>query len=726
MTSSPDLIATPSTERYRLGKLLGNGGFGDVHEAWDPALQRTVAIKRLKPDLVRDQPDNLLQEARLAASLRHPAFIQIYSLEDDGHSKSIVMELVGGKTLHQLLSTTRLSRDQILDIVCQLADAMAQAHAAGLIHGDLKPANLMIEPSGQLRIMDFGLARKIDPLATESGDVLQTQGTIAYLAPEILNGKHPSTLSDIYAVGVLMYEMMHGERPFAHLHGLALAAAQVQSSCSQWNFAPDADQDMVALVRAMCVPDPNARIATMAEVQKAARALREPGMHTVPAFPKMPNATAVHAPFRLKPRKTAYGALAAVAISLLIGMTYLMTSQDLPRPWLPPMSDAARISNGMAALRHFDRDGSLDIATENFNSILTKQPSHAAAAAGMAITYALRYAGDRSDASWLQRAEASAQTALSLDDQLALGYAAKSLIRWQKNQNEESLKFAESALQLDPSNLFALSAKTGALIDLERYPEAEHSIAVSRKLHPEERSFVDQLGILHFRQHNYDAAEKAFRESISMNPDAVFSYANLNAVLLRQGRENEALQVLQQGLQVRPNGQLYSNLGTTLFSRGDYVGAAKAFEHAISASKGGSIAYLRWANLADTLRWLPGRERDSRQAYRNAAALLKPLLQRSQDDATMISRMGLYAAKLGDKDTALLMSKKAVTVQSDSASIRFRAAVAYEINGERDAALKELESAQQLGYPRTLIETEPDLLALRNDPRFDLLKTEVK
>ena len=137
MTSPPDLIATPSTERYRLGKLLGNGGFGDVHEAWDPALQRTVAIKRLKPDLVRDQPDNLLQEARLAASLRHPAFIQIYSLEDDGHSKSIVMELVGGKTLHQLLSTTKLSRDQILDIVCQLADAMEQAHAAGLIHGDL-------------------------------------------------------------------------------------------------------------------------------------------------------------------------------------------------------------------------------------------------------------------------------------------------------------------------------------------------------------------------------------------------------------------------------------------------------------------------------------------------------------------------------------------------------------------------------------------------------------
>ena len=724
MTSSPDLLANPSTERYRLGKLLGNGGFGDVHEAWDPALQRSVAIKRLKPDLVRDQPDNLLQEARLAASLRHPAFIQIYSLEDDGHSKSIVMELVGGKTLHQLLATTKLSRDQILDIVCQLADAMAQAHAAGLIHGDLKPANLMIEPSGQVRIMDFGLARKIDPLATESGDVLQTQGTIAYLAPEILNGKHPNTLSDIYAVGVLMYEMMHGERPFAHLHGLALAAAQVQSSCAKWTFALDADQDMVALVRAMCAPDPSARIPTMMEVQQTARSLYRAGTHTAPSVPTVPDLAAVSGPSPINRRRITYSAL--VLILLLIGacITSLSGSNNLPRQWIPSVSDAARMSNGMAALRHFDRDGSLDIATENFEAILAKQPEHAAAMAGMAIAYALRYAGDRSDASWLQRADASAQMALALNDQLALGYAAKSLVRWQQNRNEESLKFSQQALQLDPSNLFALNTKNGALLDLQRYSEAELSINKAREAHPTQRLFIDQTGDLRFREHDYIRAEQAFRQSIDVDPDAVYAYANLSAALIRQGRDTEALQILQQGLQVRPNGQLYSNLGTALFNREDYVGAAKAFQHAVSSSKGTSIAYLRWANLADTLRWIPGREQDSQQAYRNAAAILRPLLKQSPDNATNVSRMGLYAAKLGDKTTAFLMSQKAVTSDADNPNIRFRAAVAYEIIGRRDDALNELNSAQRLGYPTKLIGTEPDLLALRSDPRFDLLRME--
>lgn len=722
MTSSPDLLANPSTERYLLGRLLGNGGFGDVHEAWDPALQRSVAIKRLKPDLVRDQPDNLLQEARLAASLRHPAFIQIYALEDDGHSKSIVMELVEGKTLHQLLSTTKLSRDQILDIVCQLADAMAQAHAAGLIHGDLKPANLMIEPSGQLRIMDFGLARKIDPLATESGDVLQTQGTIAYLAPEILNGKHPSPLSDIYAVGVLMYEMMHGERPFAHLHGLALAAAQVQSSCNQWAFAADADQDMITLVRAMCAPNPLARMSTLEEVRLSAHTLQGSNAPTTAILRASPKVASILSPPRRVWQKIAYSVLAGMLILGVI--TYLSTSENLTHQRLLLVSDAALMSKGMAALRHFDRDGSLDIAIDNFGAILERQPNHAAAAAGLALAYALRYAGDRGDETWLQRADASAQAAVTLDDQLALGYAAKSYVRWQQGRFEDSLQLAQQALRLDPSNIFALNTKSGVLIRIQRYTQAEHNIEVARRAHPNERIFVDRLGELRFRQSNYTGAEQAFRESIQIEPDAASAYANLSIALVQQGRDEEALQVLQQGLQVRPSGQLYNNLGTALFSRGDYIGAAKAFEHAVSASKGNSIAYLRWANLADTLRWIPGRERDSQQAYRKAAALIKPRLERAPSDATLMSRMALYAAKLGDKSSALQLSQKAVTTKPASPDIRFRAAIAYEISGQREAALAELASAQQLGYPTKLIGTEPDLLALRGDPRFELLRME--
>jgi serine/threonine-protein kinase len=259
---------------------------------------------------------------------------------------------------------------------------------------------------------------------------------------------------------------------------------------------------------------------------------------------------------------------------------------------------------------------------------------------------------------------------------------------------------------------------------MQRYPEAERSITAASKAHPKERLFIDQLGTLRFRQGDYAGAEKAFRESIQVEPDAVFAYANLSGALVRQGRDDEALHVLQQGLQIRPSGNLYSNLGTALFNRGDYIGSAKAFEHAVSVSKGNSIAYLRWANLADTLRWIPGRERDSQQAYRKAAALIKPLLTRTPGDVTLASRMGLYAAKLGDTTSAAQLSQQAVGASPTNPDVRFRAAIAYEVIGLRDAALSELAVAQQLGYPTKLIGTEPDLLALRSDPRFDLLRME--
>ncbi|OFA02609.1 serine/threonine-protein kinase [Duganella sp. HH101] len=720
--------ASQSLGRYQLRKLLGQGGFGQVHEAWDPALQRCVAVKRLMPDLLQGQAANLIGEARLAASLRHPAFVQIYGLEDDGRSQSIVMELVDGKTLRQLLSEqSSLGAQQLLDIVCQLADAMEQAHIAGLVHGDLKPANLMIEPSGQLRIMDFGLARKIDPLATESASDIKSQGTVAYLAPETLLGKPPNQLSDIYAVGVLIYEMMHGQRPFAHLNGLALAAAHLQSSSAQWVFAAGSDPAMTRLVMALCAREPADRLPTMRAVGLAAGALRS-GTGTqrgadglAPAW--LPPQLAQ--PQR-RPRARTLAWCAAGLTACALGIALLPSPLQSARQWLPPYSDAASLASGQDALRHFDRDQSLDIAEENFKAILARRPGHAAAAAGLAIAYALRYAGDRSDDSWLQRADASAQLSLASDDQLAQGYAALSLVRQLQGRNDEGLQLAERALKLDPLNLFALNDRATILIRMRRFDEARRCIDEALQAYPNERMLIDQLGVLHFKQGDYAAAELAFRRSILAQPDAVFAYANLNAALLRQGRSDEALQILQQGLQIRPSGQLYSNLGTVLFNRGDYLGAAQAFQHAVSSVKGRGNAYLHWANLADTLRWIPGRETASRQAYQEAAALLQPLLAHSPSDTTYLSRMGLYAAKLGDKPTAELMSGKAVAAAPNSADVHFRAAMAYEIIGQRDAALGELGRAQQHGYPAKLISTEPDLLALRRDPRFHQPHTESK
>jgi tetratricopeptide (TPR) repeat protein len=230
--------------------------------------------------------------------------------------------------------------------------------------------------------------------------------------------------------------------------------------------------------------------------------------------------------------------------------------------------------------------------------------------------------------------------------------------------------------------------------------------------------FSDAMGAVYYEQSDLKAAELAFRQSIALQPDAVRSYANLSAVLMRQSRTDEALRVLQQGLQVRPSASLYTNLGNILFLRGDYVGAAAAFENAVSPTRGAPGSYLNWANLADTLLWIPGRGEEARQAYDKARHLLAPRLEQSPNDVVLVSRMSLYAVRSGHKDEALELMTRALALTPTSADVQFRAGLAYELLGDRKRALEAIAAALRLGYPIKYVEAEPDLLALRRDPGY--------
>ena len=196
------------------------------------------------------------------------------------------------------------------------------------------------------------------------------------------------------------------------------------------------------------------------------------------------------------------------------------------------------------------------------------------------------------------------------------------------------------------------------------------------------------------------------------------SYINLASVLMRQNRLDDALRVLQQGLQVRPSANLYANLGNILFLRGDYVGAASAFENAVSPTRGAPGYYLNWANLADTLLWIPGRREEARQAYDKARRLLAERLERSPNDVLLVSRMGLYAARSGHKDEARALMTRALTLAPGSADVQFRAGLAFELLGDRKQALAAIAAALRLGYPTKYVEAEPDLVALRRDPEY--------
>ena len=709
-----------SLRHYEFKKRLGEGGFGQVHEAWDSKLCRPVAIKQLKASESTAPGSNLLKEARLAASLKHPAFVKIFAIEDEDNSQSIVMELVPGLTLKQLLQQhpqQPLPEQQAINIISQVAEAMQEAHASGLIHGDLKPSNLMVEPDGKVRILDFGLASQTDAQATTSMSQLDPQGTIAYMAPERMMGNPANAQSDIYALGVILYETLTGQRPFANASGLALAAALMQSNSDTWEFPAGCKPELIKLVLAMTARQTEKRLSSMQQVVEQLRGLVS--VSALVAATGAANAVGSSGNgWKALSKPKRFAIVSAIIVALGYGTWQAVPYLEISQASFKPYSESLNMKQGLEALKLFDRPGSLDTATKNFETILQHDPKNAAASAGLSLVYSFRYGGEGKDQIWLQKADASAQQSMQLNSQLALAKVAMSWVLDRQGKTEDALQLIEQALTLDPNNFFGSFGKIGMLTRLRKYDVALSEANNARKKYPLERTFADAIGTIEFQKGDYLEAEKAFRLSIKIEPDAVFAYSNLYAALSRQSRNDEALEVLQHGLQIRSSASLLSNLGFALFMRGNYVEAAQAFEKAVSPITGNPNDYQNWANLADTLLWLPGRKEEARKAYDQAKQLLEPRLSRSPKDVTLISRMALYAARTGNKSESEQLIERARLLAPDNREVLFRTGLTYELLGHRVQALEAIEKAKQLGYPIKLIEAEPDLIELRKDSRY--------
>ncbi|HEX9410596.1 MAG TPA: protein kinase [Actinomycetota bacterium] len=215
-------------QRYRLVKRIAVGGMGSVWEAEDTVLHRRVAVKLLSDSLSSDQrfADRFRREAQAAARLSHPNIAGVFDYgEDDGH-QFIVMELVDGKPLSDRLAEPgRLDPAEAVRITVAIASALQVAHDAGIVHRDVKPGNVMLTDSGQVKVLDFGIAAAAGAPLTATG---ARMGTATYLSPEQAMGEPPSPASDVYSLGVVLYEMLAGRPPFTGDTPVGVAAQHVQ------------------------------------------------------------------------------------------------------------------------------------------------------------------------------------------------------------------------------------------------------------------------------------------------------------------------------------------------------------------------------------------------------------------------------------------------------------------------------------------------------------------
>ncbi|AXA96776.1 serine/threonine-protein kinase [Microbacterium sp. PM5] len=259
--------------RYELDSRIAIGGMGEVWEATDHVIGRTVAIKILKDEYMGDPGflERFRAEARHAALVNHEGIASVFDYGEENGSAFLVMELVPGEALSTILEREgSLSTDKTLDIVAQTAAALQAAHAAGLVHRDVKPGNLLITPDGRVKITDFGIARIADQVPlTATGQVM---GTVQYLSPEQASGHAASPATDIYSLGIVAYECLAGKRPFTGESQVAIAMAQINDTPPP--LAATIAEPVRNFVMSMIAKKPEDRPATASAVARAATALR--------------------------------------------------------------------------------------------------------------------------------------------------------------------------------------------------------------------------------------------------------------------------------------------------------------------------------------------------------------------------------------------------------------------------------------------------------------------
>jgi serine/threonine-protein kinase len=275
---------------YQFLEKLGAGGMGDIYKARDTRLNRFVAIKVLAGDSAAEpeRRRRFIQEAQAASGLNHPHIIVIHDIISEGETEFMVMEYVTGKTLADLIPKGGLRVPQALKYAVQMTGALSTAHAAGIVHRDLKPGNVMITDSGLVKILDFGLAKLTDrgPMS-QVGDATQTiadapltvegsiVGTVSYMSPEQAQGKKVDSRSDIFSLGVVLYEMLTGSRAFGGDSALSTLSAILRDEARPIaEIAPDVPPQLEQVITRCLRKNPDHRWQTMNDVQMALNALK--------------------------------------------------------------------------------------------------------------------------------------------------------------------------------------------------------------------------------------------------------------------------------------------------------------------------------------------------------------------------------------------------------------------------------------------------------------------
>ncbi len=769
--------------QYRILERLGAGGMGEVYRAHDQRLGRDVALKLLPPDLISDPTARarMLREARTASALNHPNICTIYEVgEADGHAY-IAMECIEGRPMGEVIGARGLPPEVVARYGAQVADALAHAHERGVIHRDLKASNVLVTPDGRVKVLDFGLARRFEESPAgghRPADITLTEvgaiaGTPHCLAPEVLRGSRADQHSDLWALGVLLYEMACGARPFRGETGVELSVSILNDPPAP--LPPRVPATICSVIGRCLAKDPAQRYRQANEVRAALEAL---GAGSRPELP---------ATSRRAPSGRLLRWLAGAVVLVLV----VLTNPGGLRDRL-----TGRIARGPIAslavlpLDNFSRDAEQDYFADGMTEELITNLAQIGAVRVISRTSVMRFKdtklplpeiarqlkvdaivegsvqrlGDRVRISaqlvraatdehlWAKSYERDLRDALALQDEVARAIAGEIQARLTPQQAQR----LASARPVDPEvyELFlkgreqyqrrTRDGRMAAIHTLEQavardttYAPGYAALAEAYVWRPElgsdrseairggrraiERALAldPDLGEAHaakaFLSYREDwdwvGSEREFTRAIELSPSSVEAHHRYSHLLMALGRIPESLEQSQLALAVDP---LYAGMKTHLgwhyYMAGQLEQAVEQLENTARTDPGFGETH-RFLTLVYTLK---GRYADALAEHRKAVGLGAV--------ADSNAKLALIRAAAGQRDAALHVLGAAMNRAERGEGSAYEVASVFAVLGLRDRAFSWLDRAfeeRDVNLPE--IKLDPFLASLRSDPRFQAL-----